>query len=151
MAIKVTVGTLINTNQVLIQLANAPLPPKAKYWLGRIATQAHGRLMEYEKKRIALVMEMGHPVRLEPQPSIEIDGVMTPQQPKPVEITDPEEAKKPNTMWDVRDDRMADFTAQLEILQAEVVEIPFNRIPLDGFGDVPVAANLSALEWAIEA
>ena len=151
MAIKVNIATLINTNQPLIQLANQPLPPKAKYWLGRIAEAMNSHLADYDQKRFAIIREMGRPIRMEPQPDIEIDGVMTPQKPLEIEITDQEEANKPQTMWKVKDELADEFNKRLDELQAHEVVIRFNKVSLDALGDAPVAVHLAALDWVIDA
>lgn len=148
---KVTISTLQQTNRDYITLANSPLPPKPKYWVGRIAKAAYSALQEFEKIRFSKIRELGEPIKYEPQPDIEVDGVMTPQQPLRVVITDADEAAKPTTMWEVKPENMPAFTEWHDAELAKEVDIPFDQIKLDAMGDAPIGVQLANLEWMIEA
>ena len=151
MSINVPLKTLLESQQVLVQLANAPFHPKLKYWVGHILAKVQSATAEYERKRVALVKKLGDPVKYEPQPPLTVNGQQVPQNPKRVVLTDPKEIALPNTSWDIPSGEAMDkFMAEVDKLQAEAVHIPFEKLRLSAFGDDPTPVNMGALDWMIE-
>lgn len=147
---QVALKTLLDTDRDLVDLANSALPAKAKYWVGRIAEAVKRAQAEYDKVRGQKVIELGEPVRYEPVPPKVEDGKEIPQDPRRIVITDPEEAKKPTTMFEVKEENLEAFHAWNDDLLSQEVEILFNRIKLSMFCDTVTRANLSALAWMID-
>jgi hypothetical protein len=154
---KATLKQVLESQNELSRLYGLSLPPKVKYWVGRIQNKAQAIAKEFMAMHNQRITDQGEQIVMELIPAV--GGVEATETEPAVAaiparqewrvVAEGEDVSTKQTQYRIKAEDTEAFNAATEEIVSSEVEIPFDAINISDLGDVKIEFDLMKLDWML--